>query len=277
METDDFDKELLAAPETLRELVEKYKKRKLNIDRQHKTLDTEDDTAIETSIFNHLASKIFIFTMAIISLIIGLIVIMLIFKGEKMQALVTNLAMIKGVKALIQDPKIGNIYEYWIIIAWLTLILMGIMFLTIEKIYKMLIFQKYQYSNTIKIMIFFSNIKSYVSIKLCKTSGSIHLFKLTGSPNRENVTIHRNTIWDILDIDWQNITMTLNGSVVNVPGLVIIPFRDKFKIGQMIGSRLLLLHLMLKQGQTWYPLSNILEIMEIENNAPESIQMYIGP
>ena len=54
-----------------------------------------------------------------------------------------------------------------------------------------------------------------------------------------------------------NITVTLNGSVVNLPGSVIIPFRDKFKIRQMIGSRSLLLHLMLKQGQTWYPLSNI--------------------
>ena len=135
LESDDFDKELLAAPETLRELVEKYKKRKLNFDRQHETLDKEDDTIIETSIFNHLASKIFIFIMAILSLIIALIVIMLIFKGEKMRALVTNLAMIKGVKALMEETKIGNNYEYWIIIAWLTLILMGIMFLTIEKIY----------------------------------------------------------------------------------------------------------------------------------------------
>ena len=60
-----------------------------------------------------------------------------------------------------------------------------------------------------------------------------------------------------MEIDWQNITVTLNGSVVNLPGSVIIPFRDKFKIRQMIGSRPLLLHLMLKQGQTWYPLSNI--------------------
>ena len=106
-------------------------------------------------------------------------------------------------------------------------------------------------------MMFFLNIKSYISIKLCKTSGSIHLFKLMGSINRENVTLHRNTIWDIMDIDWQNITVTLNGSVVNLPGSVIIPFRDKFKIRQMIGSRPLLLHLMLKQGQTWYPLCNI--------------------
>ena len=78
-----------------------------------------------------------------------------------------------------------------------------------------------------------------------------------GSINRENVTLHRNTIWDIMEIDWQNITATLNGSVVNLPGSVIIPFRDKFKIRQMIRSRPLLLHLMLKPGQTWYPLSNI--------------------
>ena len=78
-----------------------------------------------------------------------------------------------------------------------------------------------------------------------------------GGINRENVTLHRNTIWDIIEIDWQNVTVTLNGSVVNLPGSVIIPFRDKFKIRQMIRSRPLLLHLMLKQGQTWYPLSNI--------------------
>ena len=104
LESDDFDKELLTAPETLRGLVEKYKKKKLNFDKQHEILDKEEDIVIETSIFNHSAFKIFIFMMAIILLIIVLVVllvlIMLIFKGEKMQALVTNLAMIKGVKAL---------------------------------------------------------------------------------------------------------------------------------------------------------------------------------
>ena len=42
----------------------------------------------------------------------------------------------------------------------------------------------------------------------------------------------------------------------------------------MIGSKPFLLHLMLRQGQTWYPLSNI-EMMEIEDNNPESIQIQI--
>ena len=147
-----------------------------------------------------------------------------------MQALLTNLAMIKGIRAMIEETKIETNDEYWIIIVWLSLILLGVMFLTIEKLYKMPIFRKYCYSNTIKIMIFLSDIESYVPIKLCKTLGSIHLFQLMGSINRENITLHRNTIWDIMEIDWQTVTVTLNENVINLPGSVIISFRDKFKI-----------------------------------------------
>ena len=167
--------------------------------------------------------------------------------------------------------------EYSIIVIWLSFILLCVLFLMIEKLYRMPMFRKYRYSNTIKIMIFLSDIKSYVPIKLCKTSGSIHLFKLTGSINKDNITLHKNTLWDIKKIDWQPVIVTLSGNVINLPGSVIIPFRDKFKIRRIIKSRPLLLHLMLKQGQTWYPLSNITDMMEIENNIPKSVEMHIEP
>ena len=114
-------------------------------------------------------------------------------------------------------------------------------------------------------------------IKLCKTSGSIHLFKITGSINKENITLNKNIMWDVIEIDCRPVTLTLSGNVINLPGSVIIPFRDKFKIRQMIKSRPLLLHLMLKQGQTWYPLSSVRDIMEIEDNVPQSIDMHIEP
>ena len=295
-------------------------------------MDKENDNGsfIETSMFDHLAFNIFIFVVAIISIIIMFIVIKLIFKGEKMQALVANLAMIRGIKAISEEIEaivreywiiiiwlsliifimfiviklifkgekmqalVANlamirgikaiseeieaiVREYWIIIIWLSLILFCVLFLTIEKLYRMPIFRKYHYSNTIKIMIFISDIKSYVPIKLCKTSGSIHLFKLTGSINKENITLHKNTVWDIMEIDWRPVTVTLGGNVINLPGSVIIPFRDKFKIRRIIKSKPLLLHLMLKQGQTWYPLSNIRDMMEIENNGPQSVEMHIEP
>ena len=87
--------------------------------------------------------------------------------------------------------------------------------------------------------------------------------------------MHKNIIWDILEIDWREITITINGSVVNLPSSVIIPFRDKFKIRRMMRKRPILLHMMLKQGQTWYPLSNNRETLEIENNVPESIEMHV--
>ena len=203
MESDDFDKELLSAPKTLKELVEKYKQRKLSFDKQHETLDNEkeDDNIIGTSIFDHLAFNIFIFVMAVISVIVMFTAIKLIFKGEKMQALVANLAMIRGVKA-VNEKLNTNDKEYWIIIIWLLFILLCDLFLTIEKLYRMPMFRKYCYSNTIKIMIFFSDIKSYVPIKLCRTSGSIHLFKLTCSINKENIALHKNTLWDVMEIDW---------------------------------------------------------------------------
>ena len=84
LESDNFDKELLAPPEMLRELVELYKRKKLNFDKQHEKLDLEEDFEKETSIFDHLASDIFIFVTALISLIVAVIVIMLLFKGAKM-------------------------------------------------------------------------------------------------------------------------------------------------------------------------------------------------
>ena len=135
LESDDFDKELLSAPEILRELVERYKQRKLSFDKQHETLDNEkgDGSFIGTSIFDHLAFTIFIFVMAVISVIIMFLVIKLVFKREKMQALVTNLAMIKGVKAINEEIKNNVNKEYWIIIIWLSLILLGVLFLTIEN------------------------------------------------------------------------------------------------------------------------------------------------
>ena len=181
----------------------------------------------------------------------------------------------KGCKSSNEIEAIDK--EYWIIIIWLSLILLCVLFLTIEELYRMPIFRKYHYSNTIKIMLFISDIKSYVPIKLCKTSGSIHLFKLTGNINKENITLHKNTLWDILEIDWRPVMITLSGNVINLPGSVIIPFRDKFKISWIIKSKPLLLHLMLKQGQTWYPLSNVRDMMEIENNVPQSIDMHIEP
>ena len=115
---------------TLRELVERYKQKRISFDKQHETLDKENgnNNFIETSIFKHLAFNIFIFVMAIISVII------------------------------------------------------------------------------------------------------IHLFKITGSINKGNITLHKNTIWDVMEIDWRPVTITLSGNVINLPSSVIIHLEINSKL-----------------------------------------------
>ena len=56
-------------------------------------------------------------------------------------------------------------------------------------------------SDTVKIMIFISDVQYYVPTKLCKTAGNIHLFKIMGTMKPENIKLNQNYIWDTLEID----------------------------------------------------------------------------
>ena len=51
--------------------------------------------------------------------------------------------------------------------------------------------------------------------------------------------------------------MTLNGAIVHLPISVKIPLRDKYRLRHMMSKRSLLLHVMLRQGTSWYALDNI--------------------
>ena len=53
------------------------------------------------------------------------------------------------------------------------------------------------FSNTVKIIVFISDVQNYIPIKLCKTAGSIHLFKITGMLKAENIKLNKNYIWNM--------------------------------------------------------------------------------
>ena len=51
-------------------------------------------------------------------------------------------------------------------------------------------------------MLFISDIQNYEPIKLCKTGGSIHLFKIKGTLKSGDIKLTRYYLWDTLEIDW---------------------------------------------------------------------------
>ena len=78
------------------------------------------------------------------------------------------------------------------------------------------------------------------------------MFKLRGRLTIEHVRFKRNWIWDVLEIDWKDMGMMLNGNAINLPTSVVIPLRDKFIARKLLRSQPLFFHVMLKQGKTWF-------------------------
>ena len=91
-------------------------------------------------------------------------------------------------------------------------------------------------------------------LKLCRVARSIHLFKIRGRLNPEHIKIKKNWIWDVLEIDWSDVSITLNNNEINLPSSVIIPFRERYRARKLLRKYLLLFYIMLKQGKTWFSL-----------------------
>ena len=54
-------------------------------------------------------------------------------------------------------------------------------------------------------MPFISDVQHYIPVKLCKTAGSKHLFKITGKITMDKIKLNKYYIWDILEIDWSKV------------------------------------------------------------------------
>ena len=51
--------------------------------------------------------------------------------------------------------------------------------------------QGHKFSDAVKVMLFISDVQNYVLIKLCKTAGSIHLFKIKGMLKPEDIKLNK--------------------------------------------------------------------------------------
>ena len=77
-----------------------------------------------------------------------------------------------------------------------------------------------RFSNAVKIMIFISDLQNNLPIKLWRTASSIHLFKITGRLKAENIKLNKNYLWNTLEIDWKEVTVTFSDNKIDLPRVV---------------------------------------------------------
>ena len=143
--------------------------------------------------------------------------------------------------------------ELWHIIGIaLTLLSMAIVILLHYR--KSKFCRGHRFSNVVKIVLFISDIQHYIPIKFCKTSGSLHLFKITGTLTTEDIT---NCLWDTLEINWDKIKLSFNSNEIKLPQIVTIKMQDKVRVRRMMSREMRNFHIMIKQRMMWYNLETV--------------------
>ena len=133
---------------------------------------------------------IFVFASSIISLISTALFIYLLCKHKQIRTLITSLVLhqIKEVGASSKDtdPECKTLAYIGTILTILSLIVVTFLHYRKSRSCK-----GHKFSNVVKIMMFISDVQNYVPIKLCKTAGNIHLFKIKGTLKPENIKLNK--------------------------------------------------------------------------------------
>ena len=248
-----FDKTLLHASNNLKDFINTYAKKKEIFELQERHVTTILNTS-KNFFSNNYIVDIFVFIPSIISLISTTLVIYLLCKNKKIRVLIASLIshQVKEVGATSRETN-----SECTALAYIEIILtiLSLIIVTFLHYRKSRFCKSYRFSNVVKVMIFISDVQNYVPIKLCKTAGSIHLFKIIGTLKAKNIKLNKNYLRDTLEIDWKEVTVTYNGNKIDLPKVVVIKLQDKFKERRLMNKEPLLFHLMLKQGITWFTLA----------------------
>ena len=170
-----------------------------------------------------------------ISIITITLVIYLFCKHKHIRTIVASLLLYKAKEVEVKTTMKIDDYECGTLAyigITLTLLCMAIVILLHYR--KSKFCRGHRFSNIVKIVLFISDVQHYIPIKLCKTSGSLHLFKITGTLTSEDIKLNRNYLWDTLEINWNKIKLAVNSNEIKLLKLVTIKLQDKIRVRRMM-------------------------------------------
>ena len=259
-----FDSSLQHVPTNLKNFMHDYanKREIFDLKERHVSIVESLNNSNKNFFSNNYIVDIFVFTSSIISLISTTLVIYLFCKHKHIRTLVASLILhkIKEVEASYSSKETNSECKTLAYIG-IILTILSLIIVTFLHYRKSRFCKGQKFSNVVKIMLFISDVQNYVPIKLCKTAGSIHLFKIKGTLKFENIKLNKNYLWDTLEIDWKEVTVTFNDNRIELPRIVAIRIWDKIKVRRLMNRESLLFHMMIKQGITWFNLET--ELPEI--------------
>ena len=134
---------------------------------------------------------IYVFISSIISLISTTLIIYLLCRHKMIRMLITSLVL-HQVKEVGTTSRETNSECTTLAYIGIILTILNLIIVTFLHYRKSRFCIGHRFSNAVKIMLFISDVQNYVPIKLCKTAGSIHIFKVIGMLKVENIKLNKN-------------------------------------------------------------------------------------
>ena len=248
-----FDSSLHSRPSRLKDFVHKHMQDNVqeifDLHKRH----TPQALLPYKNFFSNTIVNIFTFTSSMVSMITIILVIYLYSKHKHIRTIIASLILHKAKEVGANTPtKPDNTGCQTLAYIGITLTLLSMMIVVHLHYRRSKFCRGYRFPNVVKIVLFILDVQHYIPVKLTKTSGSPHLFKLTGTLYSEDIKLNKNYLWDTLEINWDKIKLTFNDSEIKLSRLVTIKMQDKIRIRRMMGKDMQNSHIMIKQGITWY-------------------------
>ena len=173
-----FDPTLLTTSSDLKEFINSYTNPKEIFDLQERHDKTEFNTNKNFFSDNYIVD-VFMFISVIVPLLATILTVYLLCKHKKLQTLIASLVLhqVKEVGTEVNQKEINSECKTLAYIG-IILTILSLAMVTILHYRKSKFCRRCMLSNAERIMVFISDVQNYIPIKLCKTAGSIHLFKL---------------------------------------------------------------------------------------------------
>ena len=239
---------LMQAPIMLKDFVEQYQENKMT------NIKQENPTSKFRKFINSFLVDTLIFIAAILTVFLILVTIYVLTSQSKLKTLITTMALqkVRAMEALNTDRQVQNCNS-GLLKVLMILNLVIVASLLLRKVKKSIFFWGQPFSNMVKIKLLIANTKSYVSLNLNQSARNTHLFKLIGKLSPDNVTLKKNWIWDVLEIQRVNTCIMLNSKEIHLSTTLLVLLIHKLKIRKLFGKRdLMHMYIMLKQRKSWY-------------------------
>ena len=131
---------------------------------------------------------------------------------------------------------------------------MVICYAIIRYIKPMTWYRGYKYSRNCTFYLFIFTDHYYSPLKICPLRGHLQNYKIEDSGTDLELTLHKNWIYDTVNISWGDIQVLENDIPIKLPRTVSIPLRHKIKNRRMMSFEWDVQY-MVKQGPNWYNLT----------------------